>query len=257
MLGQMAAHYFSKNGNEVHIFDDRFAYNNRVAYSNRLREFSNATIINCVGRIRQKTNDANDLLLANAILPLELRNSLQNNVTLIQASTDCVFNGDQGEPYQTRHLADATDDYGWSKRLGEVALSGRPNTLVLRVSIIGPDRNPEGKGLMAWVRSQKPGTSINGFTNHLWNGITTLEWCRQVEKFLIENGEFDFRLVQFGTHEFYTKFEMLNLLNEIYTLQLQVEPRATDVSVDRRLVPDVECRNLRQQLMELRSFENV
>ncbi len=256
MLGQMAARYFSKAGNDVHVFDERFSYGSRVGYSMKLREFNDAVIINCIGRIRQKSDDANDLLLANTVLPSELRNSLQNNVTLIQASTDCVFNGDLEEPYPAGHPADATDDYGWSKRLGEVVLSGRPNTLVLRVSIIGPDRNPEGKGLMAWVKSQKPGASINGFTNHFWNGITTLEWCRQVENFLAENRIFDFKLVQYGTREFYSKYEMLILFNEIYNLGLQIEPKATDIRVDRRLLPDIECKNLKHQLLELKAFEN-
>lgn len=257
MLGQVAERYFLETGNDVQSFDDRFTRNNRVAYSKKLLRFNDAIVINCIGKIRQKTSDANDLLFANAILPSELRNCLQENVTLIQPSTDCVFNGDMGEPYHTNHLADATDDYGWSKRLGEVVLYGRPNTFVIRVSIIGPDRNPEGKGLMAWVKSQSPGTSINGFTNHLWNGITTLEWCKQLAAFLDENREFDFRLVQYGTREFYSKHEMLLLINEVYKLGLKIEPKETEVSVDRRLVPDVVCESLIQQLEELKAFENV
>ncbi len=172
-------------------------------------------------------------------------------------STDCIFNGDLGEPYPADYLADATDDYGWSKRLGEVVLFGRPNTLVLRVSIIGPDRNPEGKGLM------NPGEIPEARNIHQRVYKSFLEWhyyARMVQaggQLPRENRMFDFKLEQYGTREFYSKYEMLILFNEIYNLGLQIEPKATDIRVDRRLLPDIECKNLKHQLQELKAFENV
>ncbi len=256
MLGQMVKKYFEREKFDIICFDRRFSPENKSEYSDYLRSLRSGYVINCIGKIKQKTNEAGDLLFVNSILPAELRNTLHEDVILIHPSTDCVFNGKMGSPYPATHSADAEDDYGWSKRLGEVVLDGRPNTLIPRVSIIGPDNNPGGKGLLAWVKSNLPGSSVKGFTNHLWNGITTLEWCRQVKNFLNENSEFDFQLVQYGTREFYSKYEMLLMLNEIYELHLQIEPTETEIPVDRRLVPDAVCKNLNQQLEELKAFEN-
>jgi dTDP-4-dehydrorhamnose reductase len=254
MLGQMVKKYFDGEGYPVICFDERFGNQNRTAYSHFLRSLRSVYVINCIGKIKQKTNNANDLLLVNTILPAELRNSLHEGVVLIHPSTDCIFEGKLGSPYPASHEADAEDDYGWSKRLGEVVLEGRPNTLVPRVSIIGPDHNPEGKGLLAWVKSNPPGSSLKGFTNHLWNGITTLEWCRQVHRFIIGKETFPFSLVQLGTDEHYSKYEMLLLFDKIFNLGLIIEPQATSVSIDRRLVADIICKPLPEQLLELVSF---
>jgi dTDP-4-dehydrorhamnose reductase len=254
MLGQMVKKYFEKEDFDITCFDQRFEYGKRSEYESFLKSLKSGYLINCIGRIRQKTNDISDLLFANAILPSELRNTLHKDVILINPSTDCVFNGKLGSPYPVDHEADAEDEYGWSKRLGEVVLEGRPNTLVPRVSIIGPDRNPAGKGLLAWVKSNPAGTSIKGFTNHFWNGITTLEWCKQVHHFIKANQKFPFSLIQFGTKDQYTKYQMLLLFNEIFKLSLLIEPMETPESVDRRLLPDINCKPLPEQLLELVSF---
>ena len=254
MLGQMAKKYFTGAGYSITCLDERFGYPNRKGYSDRLRALRQTVVLNCVGKIKQKSDDPGELMMANTILPAELRNCLHKEVILVQPSTDCIFNGLQGEAYLTSSEPDATDEYGWSKILGEVVLAGRPNTLVPRVSIIGPDQNPNGRGLLSWVMSNPPGSRIKGFTNHLWNGITTLEWCKQVEQFLLKEKEFQFRLLQYGTAEYYSKYEMLGLFNDIFKLQLLIEPMATDLPVDRRLVPDMTCKPLSLQLEELISF---
>jgi dTDP-4-dehydrorhamnose reductase len=254
MLGQMVKSYFEREGFDITCYDKRFEYERRSEYAGFLQSLDSGYLINCIGRIRQKTNDISDLLFANAILPSELRNTLHKDVILINPSTDCVFNGKLGSPYPAGHEADAEDEYGWSKRLGEVVLEGRPNTLVPRVSIIGPDSNPAGKGLLAWVKSNPAGTSIKGFTNHFWNGITTLEWCKQVHHFIKTNQKFPFRLIQFGTADHYSKYQMLLLFNEIFKLGLHIEPMETPDPIDRRLVPDIITKLLPEQLMELVSF---
>jgi dTDP-4-dehydrorhamnose reductase len=252
MLGQMVKKYFSAAGHSITCFDNRFNYESRPSYGAYLRSIRNAVVFNCIGKIKQKTDDTGDLLQANAILPAELRNSLHEDVILIHPSTDCVFNGEKGSPYTVTDDTDATDDYGWSKRLGEVVLTGRANTLIPRVSIIGPDRNPLGKGLLAWVMSNKPGTTIKGFTNHWWNGITTLEWCKQIEDFLNKNQSFEFTLKQYGTTEHYTKYDMVTLFNEIFDLKLLIEPMQTPSMVDRRLAPDIVCKSLIEQLKDIK-----
>src|SRR5690606_22617416 len=124
-----------------------------------------------------------------------------------------------------------------------VVLFGRPNTIVPRVSIIGPDANPKGKGLLAWVLAQK-GNTIKGFTNHLWNGITTLEWCKKIEELLHQNDKFDFKLEQFGTDESYSKYDMLLLFNKVFDLGMTVDSFESEVPVDRRLSPQIVSKSL-------------
>ncbi|MDP4251702.1 MAG: sugar nucleotide-binding protein [Bacteroidota bacterium] len=254
MLGQMVKKYFAGEGFDITCFDQRFEIGKRLEYADYLKSLRSGCVINCIGKIKQKSEDANELLFVNTILPSELRNVLHEDIVLIQPGTDCVFNGKRGSPYPGSHGSDAEDEYGWSKRLGEVVLEGRPNTLIPRVSIIGPDNNAGGKGLFAWVKSNPPGSKIKGFTNHLWNGITTLEWCRQVHQFMKQNRQFPFRLIQFGTAAHYSKYEMLLLFNRIFNLDLFIEAVETPGPIDRRLVPDIICKPLPEQLRDLKSF---
>jgi len=251
MLGQMVKKYFAEKGYQVNCFDQRFTSEGRLEYASYLKKIRSGYVINCIGKIRQKTDDAGDLLNANALLPAELRNILHPDIALIHPSTDCLFSGKMGSPYPSDCVSDAEDDYGWSKQLGEVVLHGRLNTLVVRVSIIGPDSNPGGKGLLAWVKSNPPGSTIKGYTNHLWNGITTLEWCHQVYEFIKKHSVFPFRVLQLGTKEHYSKYEMLLLFNKTFNLGLTIEPLATADAVDRRLVPDKICKPLTEQLQDL------
>ena len=71
--------------------------------------------------------------------------------------------------YTENDKHDADDVYGKSKSLGEVV--GK-NFFNLRTSIIGKELN-SNKSLYEWFMSQKNKSVINGFSNHLWNGLTT------------------------------------------------------------------------------------
>ena len=124
-------------------------------------------------RIKQKSEEAFDLLWANSILPLSLARSLKSSHILIQPSTDCVFDGHNNIPYNILDTHTASDVYGWSKSLGETAISGRLNSLIIRGTI--KRYNKSNKGLLAWFLNNPSSNTLNGFTNHFWNGITTLE----------------------------------------------------------------------------------
>lgn len=251
MLGQMAVNYFSSKGFTVIAIDKRFEEASKWEFISAINEHKNSVLINCIGRIKQKTNSEVDLLWANAVLPLALANSLDDSITLIHPSTDCVFDGNTNEPYSIHTLPNAMDSYGWSKRLGEVALMARKNTFIIRVSIIGPDNNKAGKGLLAWFLSNSQGAELKGFTNHLWNGITTLEWCKQVEVLLSKNKNSNCELLQLGTNESYSKYEMLLLFQKYYNTHFVIRPFEAAEKIDRRLKPTLTCKDLDKQLAEL------
>ncbi|MCX6239074.1 MAG: sugar nucleotide-binding protein [Bacteroidia bacterium] len=254
MLGQMAVKYFTEKGYTLHTTDIKFTPELKDGFMRFILQYPEATVINAIGKINQKTTDYHELLWANTILPLELNNRLLPTQLLIHPSTDCVFSGKKGMPYTITDVPDPIDAYGWSKRLGEVALQNRPNTIITRVSIIGPDKSPQPKGLLGWFLSQPEGSTLKGFTNHIWNGITTLEWCKQVEQ-LIKINDYEERscLFQLGTSEFYTKHEMLLLFSSILNKKISIEKFATHEGVDRRLQPGIITESLEIQLENLKN----
>src|SRR5262249_31206174 len=92
---------------------------------------------------------------------------------VLQICTDSVYTGSKGS-YVESDLSDATDVYGRTKSLGEVRL---PNVHCLRCSIVGPEL--EGCAfVLEWLRQQPGLAKVTGYTNHLWNGVTTLHFVK-------------------------------------------------------------------------------
>ena len=90
-------------------------------------------------------------------------------------------------PYTLSSAYDACDDYGISKsRIYQLpSFRNQSNIRIIRASIIGPDKY--NKSLYSWLLSCLGSSSpINGYVNHFWNGITTLQWAIYSE-YLIQN----------------------------------------------------------------------
>jgi dTDP-4-dehydrorhamnose reductase len=216
-------------------------------------------VINCAGAIKQRTSNDSDLLYANALLPLELASLLPLHTRLIHPSTDCVFNGHSPTPYRADQPADAEDVYGWSKFLGEEALRSRPFTLIPRVSIIGPDEREGGPGLLNWFLRQPNGSTLNGFTHHHWNGITTLEWCRQIERYLRTDEKLEpthGSRFQLGTASSITKHDLLLAFARHFQKSVTIVPQSPGPAIHRVLHPQVICQPINQQLAELSHWMN-
>jgi dTDP-4-dehydrorhamnose reductase len=136
-------------------------------------------IINAIGITKPLISDDNPqqierAIRINALLPHAIaRFAETTGARVIQIATDCVYSGAKGA-YIEADTHDALDVYGKSKSLGECYASTMAH---LRCSIIGPEPK-EFKFLIEWFRSQPNGASVNGFTNHRWNGITTLHFAR-------------------------------------------------------------------------------
>ncbi|MBL7892586.1 MAG: sugar nucleotide-binding protein [Bacteroidia bacterium] len=256
MLGQMVVSYFTNKGFKVIPINERFEEETKWDFINAINQYDDGIIFNCVGRIKQKTENEKDLLWSNTILPLALVHHLKSTITIVHPSTDCVFDGLAGRPYAIHENTNAKDSYGWSKILGEEILLKRPNTFITRVSIIGPDKNTSAKGLLGWFLSNPHGSPLSGYTNHLWNGITTLEWCKQVETYAINENLLgkSCMMIQFGTKEWYSKYQLLLLFQKYYRTNFTIQPKLTETGVDRRLVPDIISKTLEEQLAELISF---
>lgn len=253
MLGGMVRRYFAtRPGFEIVPVEQRFDHYNLVDYFRRYDQEPPSVFVNCVGAIPQKFSREQDFVLPNILLPLELARGLAHHHQLIHPSTDCVFRGDRGLPYPSSAKPDANDAYGWSKIQAERALVLRPNTTVIRTSIIGPSRGP-ASGLLQWFLSQPQGARLSGFTNHLWNGITTQQWCFEVERLMAAPDPFTSRMVQYGWAGGCSKHEMLMLFREAFRPDITVSPLAHIEAFDRRLEPDVEVPDLRAQLARLKA----
>jgi dTDP-4-dehydrorhamnose reductase len=253
MLGEMVRRHFgAREGFEVVPVDRRFDYDNLVDHFRCYDDEPPAVFVNGIGAIPQKVSRAQDFVLPNILLPLELARTLASQHRLVHPSTDCVFRGDRGTPYPSAAPTDAADSYGWSKLQAERALLARPNTVIVRTSIIGPSSGP-ASGLLQWFLSQPLGERLSGFTNHYWNGMTTLQWCVEVERLLTRPEVSGGRMVQYGWRGGCSKHEMLQQFRDAFRPDITVTPVEHAQTVDRRLEPEVEVPELRVQLTALRA----
>lgn len=147
-------------------------------------------VINCIGIIKPHIKDDNAdqrrvAMIVNGLFPDQLaRYAESKDLRIIQIATDCVYSGLKGK-YSEADEFDALDVYGKTKSLGEVPSK---NMMHLRVSIIGPEYG-RSTSLFEWVRNQPQNAEIFGFTDHVWNGVTTFHFgklCRGI----VENNDF-------------------------------------------------------------------
>jgi dTDP-4-dehydrorhamnose reductase len=136
-------------------------------------------VVNAIGLTKPYVHDDDPFeveraLWGNAVFPFRLAEAAKvTGAQIIQIGTDCVFSGLSGR-YVESSPHDALDVYGKTKSLGEV---GVPNVHLMRCSIIGPEPS-KPMFLLEWLRRQPAGAHVNGYTDHLWNGVTTHAFAR-------------------------------------------------------------------------------
>jgi len=253
MLGQMVHRYFNKQADfTVVSLDTRYEVQNYIEFLEHVNSHRADVVLNCIGLIKQRYQAPKALYDVNARLPGHLAVGLLPDTLLVHPSTDCIFKGTQVSMYGANMAPDAEDDYGISKSMGELVVALRPKTLLIRTSIIGPDTRPDGLGLMAWFMKQPRGARINGYTNHIWNGVTTLQWCKVVASLLEEAREYDHaQLVQTGLSEPVSKYELLSSMNLIFNRGVEVRPHEDAHGINRSLLPDLVACPIEQQLEEI------
>jgi dTDP-4-dehydrorhamnose reductase len=178
-------------------------------------------VVNCVGVVKQRdaVHDPLVSIRVNALLPHELAKlCAANDARLIHFSTDCVFTGAKGD-YTEDDPSDATDLYGRTKYLGEVAGRG---ALTIRSSIIGRELD-HFQSLVEWFLRQRG--EVRGFTRAIYTGVTTGEMAMIVDQLLVEHPSLS-GLYQVASAKI-SKFDLLSMIRERFALQDLV-----------RLVPD-------------------
>jgi len=208
---------------------------------------SDTWVINAIGTIKPYINESDPAsrvraIHVNALFPHNLAAASESvGARVIQIATDCVYSGAAGG-YDESALHDALDIYGKTKSLGEVP---SPAVMHLRVSIIGPELSGH-VSLLDWFRGLPSGAAVTGFDNHLWNGVTTMQYARLVRG-AITNERFTpgmFHVVPTAT---VTKAEMLHLFSrELGRADVQIAVAPAKQGVDRTLSTLTPAENLQR-----------
>lgn len=217
---------------------------------------SNDVIINCIGTIKSQVDKYGeiDTIKVNSLFPLYLSNLCESeNWKLIHISTDCVFDGLIGN-YTEVHPHNCTDVYGKTKSLGEPS-----NCSVIRTSIIG-DEIGQSRSLIEWVKSMK-GKTVNGYTNHKWNGMTCLQTAKIFEDIIINNKYWN-GVRHIFSPEILTKYELVKMISDVYDLDINVTPIEPILKCDRSLstiYTDItfDIPSLKVQIEEQRDYFDI
>lgn len=217
MAGHMVALYLQEQGHEVTGFvkrkNDMFPCIEGNAMDTKLvkeilagESINYDIIINCIG-ILNKAVDAKlaEGIYINSVLPHLLEECVSGTKTrVIHISSDCVFSGNTGHYREDSH-PDAESYYGRTKALGEL---GDGNNLTIRTSIVGPELKKDGIGLFHWFMSQTG--FVNGFTEVIWSGVTTLELAKAIDSAMKQGLTGLYHLVN---NKVISKYELLCLFN--------------------------------------------
>ena len=206
-------------------------------------------IINASGIIKQRRYNSMEMLMVNSMFPQILaRFKKQVGCNIIHITTDCVFSGKDGDYVET-DSHDCLDDYGKTKSLGE-----NEEITNIRTSIIGEEIHNK-LSLLEWVLSMN-GKAINGYTNHLWNGVTCLELSKLVND-IIENKLYWSGVRHVFSPDIVSKCELIRMIRDVYELDIVVNESSTDKECYRNLSTNFDCmvhKSLYEQLRETRRF---
>ena len=185
-------------------------------------------VVNCVGVLNKAAETNPNAAWLNGELPHGLADMTADLPTRVfHMSTDCVFAGNTG-PYTEASNPDGASAYDRTKAAGEL---NDGKNLTFRNSIVGPDMNPKGIGLLNWFMAQ-PGP-VKGFTGAIWTGLTTLELAHAMEYEAAEGAHGLVNMVPEGS---INKYELLQLFNrELRGGSVDIVPDA-GLQLDKTLV---------------------
>ena len=248
MLGNMIANVFSQKSSGKLFFTSRreepinkhlkgeIIYFDAlsIGLTNLVSRVQPDYVVNCIGAIKPLINESDTESVINAqtinsFLPLNISKAANEfNFKYLQIGTDCVFNGEQGM-YNEESNTDALDVYGKTKVAGEILLN---NKTVIRSSIIGPEYGI-GRSLLNWFYHEQS-NKVNGFNNHLWNGVTTLNFANVING-VIENN-YDVGLIQhLIPSDVVTKYELLQLFANYFNKEISINKSDADTVINRTL----------------------
>lgn len=238
MAGHMITLYLKEKNHEVYsvsrnpipfcegLVSDVFAIDTLRDY---IKKNNFDTIINCIGLLNTACDEhISQAVFINSYLPHFLADIVHETVTkIIHLSTDCVFSGKKGN-YNEYAIPDGESYYDRSKALGEI---NDNYNLTFRNSIIGPDMNVNGIGLFNWFMKQQ--NEIFGYSNVLWNGVTTLVLAQAIDQAMTENLSGIYHLV---SPIAISKYNLLQLFNKYFKDDSITIKENSDIYINKTLV---------------------
>ncbi|CAG9180222.1 dTDP-4-dehydrorhamnose reductase family protein [Cupriavidus pinatubonensis] len=185
-------------------------------------------VVNCIGLVKQLDHGQDPLyaIPINSMLPHRFSDLCSLvGARLIHVSTDCVFTGNKGK-YCEDDPSDATDIYGKTKYLGEVA---NPHSITLRTSIIGHELEGS-RSLLCWFLNQTD--SCRGYTKAIFSGLPTVALAQIVRDVVIPRP--DLHGLYHVAASPISKYDLLSLIAEIYGKKISIVPDDT-IIIDRSL----------------------
>jgi dTDP-4-dehydrorhamnose reductase len=226
LLGNCVTKFFSDKYS-VTTIQDRYP---SLSFIEHISSYNGDYIINCIGQIPQKVDNFD----VNVSLPILLDQIAKCRI--IHPSSDCEQDNSA---------------YGLSKKMAsDYIVNFGQRTKIIQASIIGLELN-SNHSLLSWALSQSE--EIHGYTKALWNGITTLEWCKVAEN-LMANWDSYKKNTVFGTNCI-SKYELLNIINKVFDAGITISP--IDNGKDRCLTLDHHVGDIEDKLVELKNFYHV
>lgn len=258
MAGHVVTSYLSQQGHEVDAVDrTRLDVENPISVMAFFDQLDTDFVVNCIGLLVQPCIQRPDRAsVINSWFPHYIEHCLKDSATrLIHLSTDCVFDGTKGHYVETDAHTEM-NAYGRSKSLGEV---NNAKDITFRMSIIGPELK-NGTGLLDWIRKNSE-SAIPGWDNAWWNGITTLQLAKCIDRYVRNPCVTGiYHVVNNAVN--INKYELLYLINEVYDLGKTVVRTSGPKDVNKILVDTRHEFNFGipdyyTQLTELRDFDPV
>ena len=178
--------------------------------------------INCIGIVPQKLSTIKDEHKVNTIFPHKLAQHFPNRI--IHISTNCVFSGTEHRAYThagyTEYDFPRPDkSYGVTKLNGEIPLQA----MVLRTSVIGP----QIKGIYGFYTRARLGSIKEGYVNHYWNGITTLQLSKTIA-WIIAQDLYKLGIYHIHSPNTMSKCDLVKEILHINTSHWNITPKLTD-----------------------------
>jgi len=185
--------------------------------------------VNCVGITKNRIDLSSPestahAIAVNALFPHKLAAAARESGTrVVHISTDAVFSASQ-ESCVESDKPNPTDVYGRTKVLGEVSDAC---FLTIRCSIVGIDPN-QRRGLVEWVRGQSAGACLSGYTDHLWNGVTTQQFAEVCRSIIVEDA-FTALREEGAVHHFcpnpaVSKYDLIRMIAAVFAVDVEVLP---------------------------------
>lgn len=259
MLGKYVASFLKSKYNNVFCTNrNDFEINintNSKSISDILQKYNineNDIVINCIGLIKPQVDKYGTTLsiIVNSLFPNLLADECAKiKAKMIHITTDCVFSGKKGDYLET-DVHDVSDTYGRTKSLGEPN-----NCTVIRTSIIGEEVGQK-RSLVEWIKSNS-NKEINGFDDHFWNGLTCLQVAKVIDQIIKENNFW------IGVRHIFSnkinKYELLNIVNQIYNLNIKVNKKTSgnycDRSMSSKFSNNFNIPDLKKQIQEMKDFK--